>query len=247
MFFQKKIGIIQQYRYVLRTTAFGGIAINTLKTFFSGLDYSIPINVIAALLCITLHELCHGLVAYKLGDNTAKDAGRLTLNPIKHIDIIGLVMMAIFKFGWAKPVPINMNNFKNPKTGMAITALAGPVSNVILAVIMFLIYGFIYKFFYNSSEAGTLILQLVYTTAYISCALAVLNIIPIPPLDGSKILFALLPSDIYYKLMRYEQYGFILLILLISTNAASPFLSTATQGLFNFLSVTAKWAFSLTV
>jgi Zn-dependent protease len=187
------------------------------------------------------------LVAYKLGDNTAKDAGRLTLNPIKHIDIIGLIMMAIFQFGWAKPVPINMNKFKNPKAGMAITALAGPVSNVILAAFMFLIYGFIYKSLYNSSEVGTIILQLVYTTAYISCALAVLNIIPIPPLDGSKVLFSFLPSDIYYKLMRYEQYGFILLILLISTNAASPFLTTVTKGLFNFLSGIAQWAYLLTV
>lgn len=225
----------------------GGIDINTIQSFFSGLDYSILINVVAALLCITFHELSHGLVAYMLGDNTAKDAGRLTLNPIKHIDIIGLIMMAIFKFGWAKPVPINMNNFKNPKTGMAITALAGPVSNVILAAFMFLIYGFLYKSLYNTSEVGSIVLQWVYTTAYISCALAVLNIIPIPPLDGSKVLFSFLPSDIYYKLMRYEQYGFILLILLISTNVASPFLSNATQGLFNFLAVIAQWAFSLTV
>lgn len=246
MFFLKKIGIIQQcliYSYA----TYGGIVINTINSFFSGLDYSILINVVAALICITLHELSHGFVAYKLGDNTAKNAGRLTLNPIKHIDIIGLIMMAIFKFGWAKPVPINMGNFKNPKTGMAITALAGPVSNVIIAAFMFLVYGLIYKSLNNSSGVGAIILQLVYTTAYISCALAVLNIIPIPPLDGSKVLFSFLPNDIYYKLMRYEQYGFILLILLISTNAASPFLSNATQGLFNFLSPIAQWAYLQTV
>ena len=217
----------------------------------SGLDYSvllnILINVISALLCITFHEVCHGLVAYKLGDTTAKDAGRLTLNPIKHIDIIGLIMMAIFKFGWAKPVPINMNNFKKPKTGMAITALAGPVSNVFLAAVMFLIYGFLYKALYNGNAIGAFFLQLIDTTAYISCALAVLNIIPIPPLDGSKVLFSFLPNDIYFKLMRYEQYGFIILILLISTNVATPFLSIATQGLYNFLLEIAKWAYLLTV
>ena len=113
--------------------------INTLKTIGSGLDWSaltdILISVIPALLCITFHELCHGLVAYKLGDNTAKDAGRLTLNPIKHIDIMGLLMIIVFKFGWAKPVPVNMNNFKKPKSGMAITALAGPVSNIFLSII----------------------------------------------------------------------------------------------------------------
>ena len=217
----------------------------------SGLDYSvllnILINVISALLCITFHEVCHGLVAYKLGDTTAKDAGRLTFNPIKHIDIIGLIMMAIFKFGWAKPVPINMNNFKNPKTGMAITALAGPVANVVLAAVMFLIYGLLYNSLYNRNEVGTFFLQLIDTTAYISCALAVLNIIPIPPLDGSKVLFSFLPNDIYFKLMRYEQFGFLILILLISTNVATPFLSIATQGLYNFLLEIAKWAYLLTV
>ena len=100
--------------------------------------------VIPALVCITFHEVSHGFVAYKLGDSTAKDAGRLTLNPIKHIDIFGLLMMVVFKFGWAKPVPINMNNFKNPKGGMAITALAGPVSNVLLAAVVLLIYGLLY-------------------------------------------------------------------------------------------------------
>ena len=155
-------------------------------------------------------------------------------------------MMAIFKFGWAKPVPINMNNFKNPKTGMAITALAGPVSNVIIAAVMYLILGFLYRPLYNTSAIGNLVLELIYTTAYISCALAVLNIIPIPPLDGSKVLFSFLPSDIYYKLMRYEQYGFILLILLISTNAAAPFLSNVTDGLKNILFGLANWAYSLT-
>ena len=89
--------------------------------------------VLASLLCITIHETCHGLAAYRLGDPTAKLAGRLTLNPLRHIDILGLLMMAVARFGWAKPVPVNMNNFKNPKRDMALTALAGPVSNILLA------------------------------------------------------------------------------------------------------------------
>lgn len=89
--------------------------------------------VLASLLCITIHETCHGLAAYRLGDPTAKLAGRLTLNPLRHIDILGLLMMAVARFGWAKPVPINMNNFKNPKRDMALTALAGPISNILLA------------------------------------------------------------------------------------------------------------------
>lgn len=215
------------------------MVINGARAFFAGLDWSalekILINIIPALLSITFHELCHGLVAYKLGDNTAKNAGRLTLNPIKHIDFIGLVMMAFFKFGWAKPVPINMFNFKKPKAGMAITALAGPVSNLILAIIALIIFSVLYAPLANVSGIGAFLMQTLYVTAYISCALAVLNIIPIPPLDGSKVLFSFLPDDIYMKLMRYERYGFILLIVLIYTNSMTPFLSTATNGLFNFL------------
>ncbi|MEF9972124.1 MAG: site-2 protease family protein, partial [Oscillospiraceae bacterium] len=119
------------------------------------------ISVIPALLCITFHELCHGAVAYKLGDNTAKNAGRLTLNPIKHIDIMGLLMMVVFKFGWAKPVPVNMNNFKNPKRDMAITALAGPVSNVILAAFVLLIYGFLYVPLLKAGSFGDVVLQMI--------------------------------------------------------------------------------------
>ena len=110
-----------------------------LHDIWNGLDWSVLTNlllsIIPALVCITLHELAHGYVAYRLGDDTAKRAGRLTLNPLKHIDIMGLAMMVIFKFGWAKPVPVNMWKFKNPKKGMAITAAAGPLSNIIIAVI----------------------------------------------------------------------------------------------------------------
>ena len=105
---------------------------NSFGNVMRNLDWSVPVqmllSVIPALLCITLHELSHGFVAYKLGDNTAKDMGRLTLNPIKHLDIFGLLMMVVFKFGWAKPVPVNMRNFKHPKRGMALTALAGPAA-----------------------------------------------------------------------------------------------------------------------
>lgn len=113
-----------------------------------GLDWSVPLemlmSVIPALICITLHELSHGYVAYKLGDNTAKDAGRLTLNPIKHIDLFGLIMMIAFKFGWAKPVPVNMRNFENPKRGMAVTAIAGPVSNLIISCVFLFLFGICY-------------------------------------------------------------------------------------------------------
>lgn len=207
---------------------------------------SLLLSVIPALLCITFHELSHGFVAYKLGDNTAKNAGRLTLNPIKHIDVVGLIMMIVCHFGWAKPVPINMFNFKKPKAGMAITALAGPVSNVILAAFIMLLYGFLYIPLYGMGETGQILMETIITTAYLSCALAVFNCIPIPPLDGSKVVFSFLSDENYLKLMRYEKYGMIILIVLVGmTELFTPFLSTVTTGLFNWLFHIAEWSFSL--
>ncbi len=199
------------------------------------------------MLCITFHELSHGFVAYRLGDNTAKDAGRLTLNPIKHIDIIGLAMMVFVGFGWAKPVPVNMNNFKNPKTGMAVTALAGPISNILLAIVVFFIFGLVYGPLEKSGNVGNIVMNMLYSTAYLSCALAVFNIIPLPPLDGSKVLFALLPQGMYYKLMRYERYGMIILLVLVVFNVLTPFLTTVTHGLVSYLVGISQWAYSLTV
>lgn len=229
----------------------GGIIIGTLSTIWSGLDWSalanILIAVIPALLCITFHELCHGLVAFRLGDNTAKNAGRLTLNPIKHIDIIGLAMIAIAGFGWAKPVPVNMNNFKKPKTGMAITALAGPISNILLAVVFLLLFGLLQIPLANIGRGGEVLLQMIYMTAYLSCAFAVFNLIPIPPLDGSKVLFSFLPNDIYNKLMRYERFGMILLLIIVFTGVSTSFLTNAVDWVFSGLFTVAQWSYSLVI
>lgn len=204
--------------------------------------------VIPALICITLHELSHGFVAYKLGDNTAKNMGRLTLNPIKHIDIFGLIMMVVLKFGWAKPVPVNMRNFKNPKRDMAITALAGPLSNVLICCVVLFIYGLVYlPCNLAGTEFASSLLYAVYITAYLSIALAVFNIIPIPPLDGSKVLFSLMSDESYMKLMRYERYGMLLLLVLIVTDVLGNPLYAVTQFVFDKLFIFAEWGSALSV
>ena len=146
--------------------------------------------VAASLLCITFHETCHGLVAYWLGDPTAKRAGRLTLNPLRHIDIGGLLMMALFRFGWAKPVPVDMRYFKHPKRDMALTAAAGPLSNVLLAYLAVLLYGvFAYWYYFSGSTAVYVFALFFYYVEIISAGLAVFNLFPIPPLDGSRALY----------------------------------------------------------
>ena len=218
--------------------------INTVQTIWNGLNWNylleMVFGVIPALLCITLHELSHGAVAYSLGDDTAKRQGRLTLNPIRHIDIMGLLMMVFFRFGWAKPVPVNMNRFKNPKKGMAITALAGPVSNVIIAVIFLFLYGFFFPVLNGKSEFAGIVLDMLQITAYMSLGFAVFNILPIPPLDGSKVLFSLLSDEQYRTLMR------ILLVLVASGLLGRP-LSSATQYLLNKLFFLAESGYQLSL
>lgn len=166
--------------------------INGVQSFWDGFDFtyilSILLGVIPSLLCITLHEMSHGLVAYKLGDDTAKRQGRLSFNPLKHLDPVGLLMMLVFHVGWAKPVPVNMYKFKNPKRGMAVTALAGPMSNLLIAVVFMLIYGAAYVPLGRSS-VGIYFLQMIQLTAVLSIGLAIFNLLPVPPLDGSKVLF----------------------------------------------------------
>ncbi len=151
------------------------------------------IIIAASLLCIMFHEVSHGVVALRLGDPTAKNAGRLTFNPLKHIDIFGLLMMAIFKFGWAKAVPVDMRNFKHPIRDMAITAAAGPISNVVLAFLALCIRAAALYIYYRTGIAvAEFIVTFFEYVAILSIGLAVFNVIPIPPLDGSKVVNALL-------------------------------------------------------
>lgn len=217
---------------------------------FRNLDWSVLtdmlFSVVPALLCITLHELAHGYTAYKLGDNTAMLAGRLTLNPLRHIDPWGLVMMVLFRFGWAKPVPVDMRHFDKPRQGMAITALAGPVMNVLIAAVFIFLYGLLYTPLYIKGGAfAQSLFQMIVTTGYLSLSLAVFNLIPISPLDGSKVLFAFLSDSAYAKLMRYERYGMIIVMLLVITGAVSGVLSTVVSWLYDRLFFIAEFAFDL--
>ncbi len=221
---------------------------SAFRTVWDGLDWSFVtqtlLSVVPALICITLHEMAHGLVALWLGDTTARDAGRLTLNPLRHIDIWGLLMMVICGFGWAKPVPVNMYNFKNPKRGMALTALAGPAANIIISCLALALYGRVYASLYDSA-VGAYVLQMIELTAYLSCALAVFNILPIPPLDGSKVLFSLVSDRTYSWLMRYERYGFLILMALVFFNVISGPLSAATGWVYEKLFSIAQFTFGL--
>ena len=222
--------------------------VDALRSIWEGFDFtyllSILLGVIPSLICITLHELSHGFVAYRLGDDTAQRAGRLTLNPLKHLDPMGLLMMLVFHFGWAKPVPVNMMRFKNPKKGMALTALAGPGCNLLITVVFLFLYGALQKPLSDSS-AGKTVLELLELTAYISLGFCIFNLIPVPPLDGSKILFSALSDSAYWKLMQYERYGSIMLIVLVWTGVLGRPLSRLIWGAYELLFPIAQAAFRL--
>lgn len=184
-------------------------------------------------LVMPLHEFAHGFIAYKLGDNTAKNMGRLRFSPSAHIDPVGALMILLVGFGWAKPVPVNPRNFKNPKVGMAITALAGPVSNILAAILGAVLY-YVNILLAVKGILPSIAFDLLYyfLTYFISVniSLAVFNLIPIPPLDGSKILFAFLPDRIVYKICQYERQLHSILILLIAVGGLTGPLSFL-QGL----------------
>lgn len=224
---------------------------NAWQEIINGFNFTpliqILLNAVPAMICITLHELSHGYVAYLLGDPTAKNAGRLTLNPIKHLDIFGFLMLVVAHVGWAKPVPVDMRRFKNPKRGMAITALAGPVSNFVITAVFIVLYGFFYPFIYKQqiSHFALDCFDFLYWTAYLSLGLGLFNLLPIPPLDGSKVLFSLIPDEAYMKLMRYERYGMIILIVLAYTGVTGSFLSNIINTVFGWFLILGNWAYRL--
>ena len=185
---------------------------------------SFLLTIPAILIALSFHEAAHGFVAYKMGDRTAYNLGRVTLNPAKHLDLMGCLWMLVFGYGWAKPVPINARNFRNPKKGMAYTAIAGPITNLIIGVISTVIFTFIW-FYYNVNYTTLIQNQLIYRIvwassllfeymAYLNFMLMAYNLIPIPPFDGSRFFGLLLPNRIYWKIMQYERYTLIAIIAL---------------------------------
>lgn len=196
--------------------------------------------------CTPLHELAHGWVAYKLGDNTAKKQGRLTFNPIASIDPIGMAMILLFGFGFAKPVPVNMRNFKKPKRDMALVGLAGPCANLILAFVSIFICYALASVLHESTFA-TIIVSFFYYSAYINVTLAAFNLIPIPPLDGSKIIAGILPDKVYYKYMMYERYAMIALMVILFTGILDKFLNVVCGALMAFISIIPSLIFGFTV
>ena len=188
------------------------------------------------LIALMFHELAHGFVSIKLGDPTPKYQGRMTLNPLAHLDPVGALLMVLTGFGWAKPVQINPRYYKNPKKGMALTALAGPLTNFLLAVIAMFIHGVIIVICVKTGNDINSIDTIGYILSLfiqLNLCFMVFNFIPIPPLDGSRILGLFLSNRAYFKLQEYERYSFIILIALSVSGAFDRIIGTGVVFVYN--------------
>lgn len=208
------------------------------RTILTSFLLTLPV----VLLAICVHEVAHGYVAYKLGDPTARSLGRLTLNPLKHLDPIGFLCMVLFGFGWAKPVPVETRYFKKPRRDMAICALAGPISNILMAILftaLIKVFSLIVPHMTFSSEqslyTASLILTFLQIGVRINIGYTVFNMLPVPPLDGSRLLTAVLPWRISVVLIRYEQIIALLLMGALFLGFLDPVLNFLTNGLLRLI------------
>lgn len=208
---------------------------------------------VVVFLTMPIHEFAHGFAATKLGDPTPRWQGRMSLNPMHHIDYFGALMIYLIGFGFAKPVQVDSRYFNNPKRDMAIVAFAGPLSNLIFALgstLLSNVVWFIYTLVGGATGGAYILVVIIYNIfvyiAYINISLAVFNLVPIPPLDGSKVLGAFLPNRIYYQLMQYERYFMIFIMFLVFAGSGfSNGLSKIVGIIFNGFDIITSWPFEL--
>ena len=208
---------------------------------------SLLLYIIIILISLSVHELSHGYAAYLCGDSTARDHGRLTLNPLAHLDPIGTVMMLVFGFGYAKPVPINPRRFKHYKRDLCIVSLAGPFSNLLLAFFGTLVYYLFLIFLPISAKVsipGEVWLSFCFSFIMANTSLCVFNLLPIPPLDGSRILSAALPGKIAYYYLKYERYIMLAMFVLLYQGALDNILTFLSSGLLNGISTVVGFVFT---
>ena len=214
-----------------------------LSSFFRNFNLADFISTLCAvILALTVHELMHGIVAYKLGDPTAKNAGRLTLNPIAHLDLIGFLCMVVFRFGWAKPVPVNARYFRHPRRDMALVAAAGPVSNLVFGFVCVLLY-YALALHAPASSVMSAVITFLAILAALNVGFAVFNLLPVPPLDGSRIAGLFLPPRWYWQIMRYERYIQIGVMLLLYTGLLTRPLTLARGWVMSGMEAVAQWMF----
>ncbi len=203
-----------------------------LKVRFLSLILSLP----ALLIALTFHEYAHGYAALKMGDPTAKYSGRLSFNPVHHMDLMGTICLLFFGFGWARPVPVNPRNFRDAKKGAIVVSLAGPFANFVLALFFSFVIAAMERFV--SANTFTVFFYNIFSACvYLNVGLMIFNLLPIPPLDGSKVLMEFLPPRAKYKFYEFERYSSIILMALIVFNVLTPVLSFLKNWVLMFINV----------